>query len=278
MSSRIVGSRGDASESSQKYARSLVGEAIALVLWLHEDQLELANLRQDLVDEWIAAGSGMRRRVRLFLVWLARSSVTSRLTVAWDDRVPTREAITDEQRFATLRRLLHDQDIDLRDRFAGSVLLLYGRPITKIAGLRTADIDSTADGTVTLRLGRGATPLHERSARSRSPYETGSYAGPRRKAGCCPVGTPDSTSQPTRCCSDSSATGSTAAAEAGTRRCSLWPRGSQRRSSLSGSGSIKAARRSGPSRRRDLRRLRRRPPSRAVVTWQPRPQRACARG
>ncbi len=179
MSSRIVGSRGDASESSQKYARSLVGEAIALVLWLHEDQLELANLRQDLVDEWIAAGSGMRRRVRLFLVWLARSSVTSRLTVAWDDRVPTREAITDEQRFATLRRLLHDQDIDLRDRFAGSVLLLYGRPITKIAGLRTADIDSTADGTVTLRLGRGATPL-PRAARHDRARPTRPAATPDR--------------------------------------------------------------------------------------------------
>jgi hypothetical protein len=32
-------------------------------------------------------------------------------------------AIDDEQRFGILRRLLHDQELGLRDRFAGSVLL-----------------------------------------------------------------------------------------------------------------------------------------------------------
>ena len=158
---RTVQRRGEASESSQKYARSLVSEAIALVRWLHEQQLELTDLRQDLVDQWIAAGSGVRRRVRLFLRWLARSNVTAALAVEWDDRLPTREAIGDEQRFAILRRLLHEADVDLRDRFAGSVLLLYGKPITRIAALRTADVILTADGVVSLRLGRGEIPLPE---------------------------------------------------------------------------------------------------------------------
>ncbi len=52
-----------------KYARSLVSEAIKLVLWLHEQDLELPGLRQDLVDEWVQGGSVMRRRVRLFVRW-----------------------------------------------------------------------------------------------------------------------------------------------------------------------------------------------------------------
>lgn len=158
---RTVQRRGEATESSQKYARSLVTQAIDLVGWLHAQQLELAGLRQDLVDQWIAAGPGMRRRIRPFLAWLARSSVTGGLTVEWDDRLPTREALSDEQRFAILRRLLHDDDVDLRDRFAGSVLLLYGKPITKIARLRTTDVKTATGGTVTLRLGRGETPLPE---------------------------------------------------------------------------------------------------------------------
>jgi hypothetical protein len=50
--------RGEPSESSSKYARSLVSEAIKPVLWLDSQQLELADLRQDLVDEWIAGGRG----------------------------------------------------------------------------------------------------------------------------------------------------------------------------------------------------------------------------
>lgn len=101
----------------------------------------------------------MRRRVRLFLGWLARSSVIGGLNVEWDDRLPTRPAITDEQRFAILR-LLHDEDIDLR-RFVGSVLLLYGKPIAKNAKRRATDLKTTSEGTITLRLGHGETPLPE---------------------------------------------------------------------------------------------------------------------
>jgi len=158
---QTVKRRGEASQPSVKYARSLVSEAIKLVVWLHDQQLELAELRQDLIDDWIATGSAIRRRVRLFLAWLRRANVTGPLEVAWDDRPATRSAIDDEQRFGILRRLLHERELDLRDRFAGSVLLLYGKPTTQIAALRTTDIDTTTDGEVTLRLGRGEIPLPE---------------------------------------------------------------------------------------------------------------------
>jgi hypothetical protein len=158
---QTVKRRGEATPASVKYARSLVSEAIKLVVWLQEQQLELADLRQDLIDEWVAAGLRMRRRVRLFLAWLRRAKVTGALHVDWDDRLPTRPAIDDEQRFAILRRLLHDPELDPRDRFAGSVLLLYGKPITQIAALRTTDIHTTPDGEITLRLGRGEIPLPE---------------------------------------------------------------------------------------------------------------------
>jgi hypothetical protein len=158
---QTVKRRGEVPHASVKYARSLVSEAIKLVVWLHDRQLELADLRQDLIDEWVAAGLRMRRRVRLFLAWLRRANVTGALDVDWDDRPATRPAIDDERRFGILRWLLHDEDLDLRDRFAGSVLLLYGKPITRIVALRTTDIRTTLDGVITLRLGRGEIPLPE---------------------------------------------------------------------------------------------------------------------
>ena len=158
---RIVQRRGEVSYASLKHARSLVTEAIKLVNWLHEQQLELADLRQDLVDEWVTTGETTRRRVRLFLGWLERANLIGPLEVAWDDRVPAREALADDARFAILRRLLHDPELDPRDRFAGSVLLLYGKPITQIAALRTAAINVDADGQTTLRLGRGEISLPE---------------------------------------------------------------------------------------------------------------------
>jgi hypothetical protein len=64
---RTVARRGEVSYASVKCARSVVTEAIKLVLWLHDQDLELDDLRQDLVDEWITAGATIRRRVRLFL-------------------------------------------------------------------------------------------------------------------------------------------------------------------------------------------------------------------
>ena len=188
---RRVQRRGEVSYASLKYARSLVTEAIKLVHWLHEQQLELADLRQDLVDEWVTAGGTTRRRVRLFLAWLERASVIARLEVGWDDRVPTRPALDDDRRFAILRRLLHDRDVDLRDRFVGSVLLLYGKPITQIASLRTTAINVDADGQTTLRLGRGEIPLPEPldaialALRDRQPERTGTggWLLPGRYAG-----------------------------------------------------------------------------------------------
>jgi hypothetical protein len=153
--------RGRSSYPPLKYAKSQVTEAIKLVSWLHEQQLELADLRQDLVDEWVAGGSLIRRRIRLFLQWLERAGVTGPLDVEWDDRLPTRPSLSDDQRFALLGRLLHDRDIELRDRFAGAVLLLYGRPFIHIAALKTSAIGVDQDGQTTLQLGRGAIPLPE---------------------------------------------------------------------------------------------------------------------
>lgn len=60
-----------------------------------------------------------------------------------------------------LHRLLQDREIELRDRFAGAVLLLYGRPFTHIAALKTTAVGVDQDGQTTLQLGRGAIPLPE---------------------------------------------------------------------------------------------------------------------
>src|SRR5215212_128452 len=68
---------------------------------------------------------------------------------------------TDERRLAILRRLLEDRSIDPRDRFAGSVLLLYAQPLTRIARIRISDIATTSDGAITLTIGRGRFTLPE---------------------------------------------------------------------------------------------------------------------
>lgn len=150
-----------ATPSRQKHARSLLGEAIKLTLWLHSQDLRLADLRQDLIDEWIAAGASTRRSVRPFTTWLARAGVTGVLQVAWNMAGPPGPPLTDQQRYVILRRLLHDPGVDLRDRIAGSLLLLYAQPLTRTAQLSTASITRREDGEVAIVLGRGPVLLPE---------------------------------------------------------------------------------------------------------------------
>ncbi len=65
------------------------------------------------------------------------------------------------------------------NRFVGSVLLLYGKPITQIASLQTTAINVDADGQTMLRLGRGEIPLPE-------PLDAIALAlGLALRPGCC---------------------------------------------------------------------------------------------
>jgi hypothetical protein len=152
---------GRTSWRDQKYARALVGEAIKLVLWLDAQGLALRDLRQDILDTWITDGATPRRLVRLFLAWLERRDVTPPLDIAWNTPGPPQAPLDDQVRFAVLRRLLHDQDADPRDRLAGCLLLLYAQPLTRTAALRTTDVAVTPAGQTTITLARGAIVLPE---------------------------------------------------------------------------------------------------------------------
>jgi hypothetical protein len=176
---------------AQKYARSLVNEAIKLIESLHAHDLTLAELRQDTLDAWIAAGASTRRRVRLFLAWAARTGGAPPLHVAWSERGPSPGPLDEERRLAALRRLLHGEDADPRDRLAGCLLLLFGQPLTRTAALRADDVCIDAEGRPTLRIGRGALALPEPLAgvavelrrRSLARGGDGAWPMPGRKAG-----------------------------------------------------------------------------------------------
>jgi len=144
-----------------KHARSRVTQAIKLTLWLHAQDLRLADLRQDLLDEWLVAGSTTSRVVRPFCEWLTRAGVSPVLHVAWNQTGPRAAPLSDEQRMAILRRLLHEPGIQPRDRLAGCLLLLYAQPLTRTVELTTESISRRDDGEVAVVLARGPVLLPE---------------------------------------------------------------------------------------------------------------------
>jgi hypothetical protein len=67
-------------------------------------------------------------------------------------------AASQDERWAQAARLLHDDTLDLTDRAAGCLLLLYGQQLSRIAAMTTSQVTSR-DGTVFVRFGRCDAPV-----------------------------------------------------------------------------------------------------------------------
>ena len=90
------------------------------------------------IEDWLATGPGAGY-VREFLTWAADRGHSPRLEVPGPQRNDG-IAITGSQRWDLAVRLLHDDSIDIIDRVAGCLVLLYGQTMTRVATLTTSQI------------------------------------------------------------------------------------------------------------------------------------------
>jgi hypothetical protein len=129
--------------------------AAAFLDWLADRDVTLAKCCQGDVDTWLAgASTAMRVGLRAFLIWSSRNHhCGAGLEIAGTADRDERPALTDTQRWGLVERLLGDDTVDLGDRVAGCVLLVYGQSLTKIAKLTVDDVINTADG-VAVMFGR----------------------------------------------------------------------------------------------------------------------------
>ena len=138
--------------------RQRVRAAALLLDWLAARQRTLAGCQQADLDRWLASDQARYRcQASGFVRWaVATGHTTNRLQgIARTWNGPA-ELIDGEQRWAQARRLLHDDTLDLDDRVAGLLVLLYAQRAATIAQLSTADVDLDAD---VVRLHLGATPV-----------------------------------------------------------------------------------------------------------------------
>jgi hypothetical protein len=133
------------------HARANIADAVAFVNWLAEQDTALGQASQGDLDTWLTRGPA-RHRAHDFLGWAADAGHAQALTVPVPGRNPG-PSITDQERHRHLARLLHDDDLDLADRVAGALLLLYGQPLSRITAITTDQV-STRHEQAYLRLGR----------------------------------------------------------------------------------------------------------------------------
>ncbi|MGE5291118.1 MAG: hypothetical protein ACM3ML_28755 [Micromonosporaceae bacterium] len=136
--------------------------AVDFLAWLADHSLTLADCKQSDVDLWLETGPSAGS-VRDFLLWAAEHHHCQALHVAPPPR--NNAATSDpEQRWEQITRLLHDENLDLTDRVAGCLLLLYGQQLSRIA--MTTDQVTNHNGTVSIRFGRDAIHLPDKLGRA----------------------------------------------------------------------------------------------------------------
>jgi len=144
--------RADRARTPTRHARTCLKAAIAFVGFLDRRQRALADCTQADVEDWLIEGPPSAAQVGDFLDWTAGRKMTPRFTLPSQ---PQRggPSTDDETRWSTVRRLLYDNDLDLADRVAGCLVLLYGQQLTRIASLRRDQMTITGDGSTRLSLG-----------------------------------------------------------------------------------------------------------------------------
>lgn len=144
--------RGDRARTPTTHARSCLNAAIAFFEFLDQRHRALADCTQADIDDWLTKGPPSAALVNDFLDWAATRKMAARFTLPSQPRRGG-PATDNETRWSIVRQLLHDESIDLVDRVAGCLVLLYGQQLTRIAALRRDQVTVTADGSTQLLLG-----------------------------------------------------------------------------------------------------------------------------
>ena len=138
-----------------RYAKSRLLAAISFLDFLASRGRDLSSCVQADIDAWLASGPPRASDVNEFLDWAAARKLCGRFTCPGRARQGG-PCLDSDTRWAIARRLLHDESIDLGDRVAGSLVLLYAQQLSRIVALRRDQL--LIDGELT-RLQIGSTGI-----------------------------------------------------------------------------------------------------------------------
>jgi len=138
------------------HARNNIRAAVSLLEWLRSRGTTLAGAGQADIDQWLSTGPSAIL-ARDFVTWSARRGHCGAMEIPVPARV-TGPALSQDERWALISRLLGDTAIDPTDRVAGCLLLLYGQPLSRIAAMTARQVTRREDETFFV-LGRHEVPV-----------------------------------------------------------------------------------------------------------------------
>ncbi|WP_432986986.1 hypothetical protein [Dactylosporangium sp. CA-233914] len=147
---RSAARNGGYRRGSADYARARILIALELLAWLDQHALTLDALTQPVLDRWLEDGTTARRAVRSFLGWAHERGLATKLAVPMAARAAPTVLLDDDDRTAQLRRCLTDETLGLDLRVAGTLILLFALPLTRVLHLRGTDVVRDTDHTYLL--------------------------------------------------------------------------------------------------------------------------------
>ncbi len=155
---RAASARRPLSDHAHNGAKTKLKAAHRFLRFLAARGRAIGDCRQGDLDAWGATGPSSRcQAARPFLTW-ATSQHLAPSGLDYPPRVDRGHpnVVFGDGQWALARHLLHDPDVDPRDRVAGLLVVLYAQNLTRISQLTAADVTITATA-VTMRL--GVTPI-----------------------------------------------------------------------------------------------------------------------
>jgi hypothetical protein len=137
-------------------ARQSIPVATEFLEWLQARGHALSELSQPDLEEWLSTPPTTRWQVHAFIVWALETSRVKRV------RLPSHHfgssmQLCQDDRLQMIQQLFYGDEIPLGARAAGLLLLLYAQPVTAIARLTTADVQTSPE--VMIRLARHYVPV-----------------------------------------------------------------------------------------------------------------------
>ncbi|MEU2133562.1 site-specific integrase [Streptomyces sp. NPDC018352] len=147
-------SRGNETTYYQlQVARQHLRAGVYVLDWLEGRNLPLATCRQADLERWMTSDdASLRQEAGHFVRWALSQKIARDLTFPAERWNGPSQPMDDEARWATARRLLHDDTLKPEDRLVGLLLLLYAQWPAAISRL-TVDHIEEMDGAVRIRLG-----------------------------------------------------------------------------------------------------------------------------
>ena len=155
---RATAATGPVGHYREQIARRQLRAAAAFLTDLRENDLTLAGCTQRHLDRWFAqTREADRANLRPFLRWASNSRRIPALRLP-PFKTSIAAPMPAKQRLDLIRRLHDSDEMDLTERVAALLVLLYAQPLSKITRLTVDDI-TLADGQMLIRLGDPAAPV-----------------------------------------------------------------------------------------------------------------------